>query len=633
MNSRQNSFFLIRSQSGSVLIIALIGIVVLGIMAAAAATLAQQGNEQARRESELKALLAFTQNLETVLSTNSSCVGVAGVIDGLKFDNGAGFAGNQFNPALASQPTGQPASLGTPLLVSVAGSRFIAAAGASYAPSNILIDQLFVRNAVQVPASTIYNAELVLQARVNNRGFAPREVGKVTLTFDGGNNLVSCDFTQSAATACEAMNCKFNSSAPSQKCVCGFPPMSCQTSPGLPQQYISGINQSTSPPTPICSNFKVDCSDTSFGGKGPGYFLSGFDQNGDPMCQPVEGGVAPPPVVCTGGATTTVSAVLASPAGCFCAATETWNGTTCVAAPICTGGATTTISAVPAAPAGCYCAASETWNGTTCAVVAGPTCTGGATTTVTAAPALPAGCFCATGQTWNGTTCVTPPASGIWVSRVGIVPSFGVIPVDNSDPVCSGAVAGAACAIPSIACGSFGAGYLYSSLGGPSGSYSPTPLPAFTIYAFLLCQTPHPNGKLAFSMACTPAAANTIIPETECAGGSIYCTSTALSGFCVPPNILTLPYTPPPVIKRCTGGFPFPAPTGAANPYNTVAGAEVCDESASGIGGSFNTGQCPMEYNQTAPALRTDPASPVGMVIIWTCNPCGAGSQPPATCL
>ncbi len=274
------------------LVVALVGIALLGIMAAAAATLAQQGNEQARQESELKALLAFTQNLETVLSTNNACVGIPGVIDGLKFNNGAGFAGNQFNFALASQPSGQPASLGTQL--PVGSGRFVAAAGAAYAPSNILIDQLFIRNAAQIPASTTFNADLVLQARVNNRGFAPREVGKVTFTLDGGNNLVSCAFVQSAVAACEAMNCKFNSAAPKQKCVCGFPQMSCQTSPGQPQRYISGINQTTSPPTPICSDFKIDCSDPAMGGKGPGYFLSGFDQNGDPMCQPVEGGVATP---------------------------------------------------------------------------------------------------------------------------------------------------------------------------------------------------------------------------------------------------------------------------------------------------------------------------------------------------
>ncbi len=539
-------------------------------MAVAAATLAQQGNDQARKESELKSLLAFTQNLETVLSTNSACVGVPGVIDGLKFDNGAGFAANQFNSALASQPTGQPVSLGTPLLHG--SGRFVAAAGAAYTPSNILIDQLFIRNAVQVPASNTFHAQLVLQASVNNRGFAPREVGTVTLSLDGGNNLISCEFAQSAVAACEAMNCKFNSASPKQKCVCGFPQMSCQTSPGQPQQYISGINQTTSPPTPICSNFKVDCSDPAVGGKGPGYFLSGFDQNGDPICQPVEGAVAGPPVVCLGGATTTVTAIPASPIGCFCPAGETWNGSLCVP-PL--------------------------------------TCTGGATTTVTAVPATPAGCFCSAGQTWNGISCVAAMGPMTWQNLGGSISALAVW----SGPLCSaiGAVEDAPC-----------------TLGDPQCASSFTPPPLGQVFG-LICSGPGANGAQTASAACNtfvnPGNANTVqpVPTTKCSSGAMYCSSYHVGGgTCVPPTVLTDPYTPGTAYVGCSGISMTPILPG---PYTTTSGVETCAVSAWPSFGSV----CGAGFKPGPTTRFAIPSPPV--IFVYDCLPCAAGSHPPATCL
>ena len=152
--------------------------------------------------------------------------------------------------------------------------------------------------------------------------------------------------------------------------------------------------------------------------------------------------------VCTGGATTTVTTVLASPTGCFCAAGQTWDTATstctaasCVAGPpnpsnsLCPVGSTlstcgtgayycTSINTNPSdptnpqtarfrsstAPAGYgNCIDDSTGSCsldlcTNLSCTAGPTCTGGATTTTSTNLASPAGCYCAAGQTWNGAT-------------------------------------------------------------------------------------------------------------------------------------------------------------------------------------------------------------------------------------
>lgn len=144
---------------------------------------------------------------------------------------------------------------------------------------------------------------------------------------------------------------------------------------------------------------------------------------------------------CVGGASTTVTANPASPAGCYCPVGQTWSAgtSTCnsTSAPLCPDGVTVahqSWSGVAPATGSPACTYPTGFTGgvgwlDSCSHVAinsscdsggthyiclsscpsGPSCVGGATTTVSANAAAPAGCYCQGGTTWNAgtSTCVS----------------------------------------------------------------------------------------------------------------------------------------------------------------------------------------------------------------------------------
>ena len=285
----------ISSQAGSSLVMALVCVAVIGAVAATAMQLSAQMSSQAKSDLESKALQTFIQALETVAGTNEACLGAGGGLDGIKFQSVTGFGATNFDFAVAKDLTvGQDMSIGTQL-PTAGGGRFVAQTGAIYDPLKLTIDKMSFRKAVKVTGTTQYNGELLFQAHIGSRKFAPRVIGNMSLVFSGavpGTAASGCTFSESAQSACESMGCKFNVGAPAgkQKCVCGFPQLTCPAG-----QYIVGIDETVTPPQPLCGEFKADCSDPAYGGIGDGYFLAGFDDSGKPICQPVEGALASTP--------------------------------------------------------------------------------------------------------------------------------------------------------------------------------------------------------------------------------------------------------------------------------------------------------------------------------------------------
>ncbi len=284
------------SQRGSALLPVMISVLVVGLIAASVANMASTGAQQSVADSDMRAMLSIVQTLGTVAGANESCLGVAG-LDGLKFRDASGAYGNdKFALATASDAVnGQDISIGTQL--QNAGANFIVKAAQTYAPLNLTIDQLAYRNVKQVIGTNTYNGEVILKATMNVgtpqvHALAPRSVGKLSITVNSGI-LTACSYIQSGQIACEAMNCKYNAAATKQKCTCGFPPVTCPSAAGEPRAYISGLDESVSPPAAVCTTYKADCSDPASGGKGQGFFFTGFDNSGDPICVAVEGQVSP----------------------------------------------------------------------------------------------------------------------------------------------------------------------------------------------------------------------------------------------------------------------------------------------------------------------------------------------------
>jgi hypothetical protein len=386
-----------KSQSGQALIMALLSLLVLGIVAGLVITQSTGLNNRAVDQEKNESLMRVQRTLETILSNNLTCLGTGTGLRGLQFVNAGAEANNLLQGAtLIARPVGVPIpaqDVSVEILQRnvVGGAKIIARGNDGVGPAavlpdfNLTIDRLYITNVSQRPpaGSNKFDADFYLDATVAGNKFAPRNLGRMFIQVDAANVLTSCSITPSAQLACQQMNCTWNStSAPGKnKCVCGFPAVSCPAVAGQPRQYLSGVDTSTMPPTPICSNFLVSCKNAPYG---PGFFLTGVDINGNPICQPLEDYVTPS---CTGGATTIATANLAAPAGCYCPVGQTWDGTSCGGPLVCAGGSTTTPSGVPAAPAGCFCLATESWNGTNCVAIVNGLCGPANGTTVASAPA------------------------------------------------------------------------------------------------------------------------------------------------------------------------------------------------------------------------------------------------------
>lgn len=330
------------------------------------------------RSKSSESVESLVQTISLIVSDNALCtsgVDGSGPNPGLVFEDASGNPSG-FNSALASSATGQNIRLGTNLNAGTVVLR----TGLVLDRFDLRIDQLVLRSSGAIitgkPLNT-YSGEIFMTATQvsTGRAMAMRKVTDLTFHVDPATSaLLGCAGFISAQQICEDMGCSYLVSAENKKCQCLMPNMTCPA-----DQYISGYDAGFSP---ICRPFELTC-ETGGAGRGPGYFMAGIDRNGAPICVAMV-----KLLICEGGSTPTPSLVQASPPGCYCTASQSWNGTACVALPptppppalVCTGGATTTASAIPASPAGCFCAAGQSWDGANCIVVP-PT------------PPTPTGCY------------------------------------------------------------------------------------------------------------------------------------------------------------------------------------------------------------------------------------------------
>ena len=340
------------AQSGQAMIMALISLVIVGIIASITLSLSDGLNSQAKSFSKNENLESLQRSLETLLSTNATCMGVGTPLRGLYFVDAGSESRALFQKAsfISNPAFKQNVSIETLQTATSGGPRIIArgndgiGTGSVFPDFEATITELYITNANEVTTgSNKFKADFYVTASIDGTSYRSRNIGRMGLEFDAGNNLTNCNLIPSAQLACEKMNCIFNGSAPvgKNKCVCGFPAVDCGPQvPGQPRKYLSGIDTSVYPPVGICEDFKVSCLDT----KGPGFFLSGVEPDGTPICQPIEDNLVAattttvttttttlPPMTCTGGATTTVTAVPAAPAGCYCPVGNTWVAGACTA--------------------------------------------------------------------------------------------------------------------------------------------------------------------------------------------------------------------------------------------------------------------------------------------------------------
>ncbi len=287
------------TEKGSAVVIALIAVALAGLMIFATTTVTNQMITEATREQQKDAIDKFNLFVEAIATNPDTCAGIASSpMTGFTFVNPTSHAVGKDQYVLGSPTiTMQEVRLPSNIDVAGGGTRVIKGADANDATkavfdnfNRLTVDRFFIQNARQLDPNT-YQVDLLYRASVGPTQFAPRNLGQLTLSFSAGS-LSACVLQQSAQAMCEDMGCKFNITAPGQKCSCGFAEMSCPQTPGQPMNYIAGINTSTNPPTPICRSFKVSCL-TKMGQ--PGYALTGINASGDPVCEAVEGSAGGPP--------------------------------------------------------------------------------------------------------------------------------------------------------------------------------------------------------------------------------------------------------------------------------------------------------------------------------------------------
>jgi hypothetical protein len=293
-------------------------------------------------------------------------------------------------------------------------------ASRSIFPKKLVLEKLRLANGALLTTTATQNtyaADIYVQfSQLNGIQLKERNIGTVIITSDIATGaVVTCNSISDVTiqSTCAQMGCTYIPANPEP----------CQ-----------------------CFRSQVVCA-------APGYFPVAFSAEGVPDCRQVGGDVCPagefltefgidfiscaPSPVCPPGTANNGLGMQASPALCKClGATETWNGTNCVAGGGPPPGPNCPAQSLSWTLAGVTCSApfpstadtavagpiantasgntgsasfrcvSGVWNalpepGASCALTAAPLCTGGATTTVSAVPASPAGCFCAANELWS----------------------------------------------------------------------------------------------------------------------------------------------------------------------------------------------------------------------------------------
>ncbi len=594
----------VNSQSGSVLIQAMMGLGFVGLISYSVMSY------QSHSSSENKTQLAQNE-IDSAAQVLSSLAAVPNLC------NSNIFLRNNFvrpaNIATQAAPdqelavaTGSPTIARAAWVDGVMGAQAATSVPGTITAFNLSIDRIaisgarFKRNTTST--NELWAGDIVVSAQKPNPG-APsvagkRIIGTMELEINAAGQKVNCSTSTSVASICRDLGGVYDALGV-PNCVFALQPMDCSSLgvDGYVHDVVGGA--------PVCQSARFVCP--------AGFFAAGITE-GALDCIRLSRRIVystPPAPACTGGATTVVSSVPATPAGCYCSDTQTWDvGTSTCTTPItCTGGATTTVTANLAAPVGCYCPAGQSWDVVTSTCTTPITCTGGATTTVTTNLAAPVGCYCPAGQFWDAGTSTCTSGSGpggTWITN--LIGNSGIpIPAPTTTCTSIGATQGTSCPTLGEKC---------------FVGTNPMSMPPFASSYFIReCSQPLATGLFAYHNSCNGNISTVqTVPSTLCSAGAIYCQYND-TGICVPPNVLTAPYTPSgsPFIG-CSDFFGATSVTGS---YTTSNGVEICTYAA-------NSGlPC---GNSSFKSVNDRFSIPFGYSI-YDCVPCAAGSQPPVTCL
>ena len=306
---------MLRESNGSAILLALIALAIAGIAITTLSSVNSAMIITSRRENQKAQIERLNLMIESVAANPETCAGSGtSALSGFTFVNPTSRAvGKDQFALLAGGPTSQEVRLPINLIRSgnVQIIKGVDAADAN--PStleelgSLTVNKFYIQNPRIIDPKS-YKVELLTEVSIDDTSFAARRLGDLLLTFQSGS-LSACILELTPQTMCEAMGCKYILNAPSQKCACGFPEMTCPQTPGQPMNYIAGVDSSSNPPQPICRSMKLSCLTK----KGPGFVFSGIDQNGEPICEAVEGSVATP----TPAPTATATPIATPAAGCF----------------------------------------------------------------------------------------------------------------------------------------------------------------------------------------------------------------------------------------------------------------------------------------------------------------------------
>ncbi len=555
MRTRLDKFHF-KNSRGSALGLIVTAMGLLGVATVATINISDHLNKGATADTQTRAVDNFAQLVENLVTSPVACYGtvsgqprtnptataVVTDLGGLRFyPSGGGPATRMaFEPVPPTPPGTQDVVIGGFILNS-ANNRDIAK-NMSFPNLDIRVDNLYLQNIQADPIlPNTFQANLMLSVGIisnPNKGFAPRSISRVTLKFNGTNQLIGCVGTIPAQSMCEQMGCRYNPASANQKCFCGFPDMDCNS--GIPadgeRRYISGWDPATN--APICKSIEISCAS-----KGPGYFFAGMDSYGSPICLAVESNTTPPPTT-----TTTIPSSCptgASPTGlgvaingsCRCnSANDIWDGTTCEPySPDCqyvfSGGSFLPQLCAegdpPAAMGSGYCTAAlgryvdnsrpaKICNGHT--VIACGSCGPGSNLPAGICTADPS---CATSPP---TTTTTLPPSGFYWKMTGFFPvaSPGSTTCAFSDiRTASCSPAGSTCQIITApgAYTATGPSFCNYCIGGSMGTTR-----TFT------CSTCETSG--AFVNICDPSGPTGSFSTSACCSGSVSCSSGGTMGSC-----------------------------------------------------------------------------------------------------
>jgi hypothetical protein len=342
------------NQSGSVLIQAMMGLGFVGLISYSVMSYQSHSSRENKTQLAQNEIDSAAQVLSSLAAVPNLC-------------NSNIFLRNNFvRPAnIVTQPavdqelaiaTGSPTTARAAWVDGVMGAQAATSVPGTITAFNLSIDRIaisgarFKRNTTST--NELWAGDIVVSAQKPNPG-APsvtgkRIIGSMELEINAAGQKVNCSTSTSVASICRDLGGVYDALGV-PNCVFALQPMDCSS---LVDGYVHDVVGGA----PVCRSARFVCP--------AGYFAAGITE-GALDCIRLSRRIVystPPAPACTGGATTVVSSVPATPAGCYCTSTQTWDGTACTPPITCTGGATTTVTAIPATPVGCYCPTGQSWN-------------------------------------------------------------------------------------------------------------------------------------------------------------------------------------------------------------------------------------------------------------------------------